>query len=203
MNYTINTLHDERLDAVLQTLVASGAKSVLDLGCGTGALLRRLACIPQFESIVGVDSCGASLCEARDALREHLPDQRDRLSTVVGSYAERHASLRGFDACAMVETIEHVAPRMLGKVEDAVFGYYRPKILVITTPNTDFNQLLGLRRHEVRDPDHRFEWDRARFRAWVNGVARRNGYRVSVSGIGEPDLALGDPTQMALFSRRL
>jgi predicted RNA methylase len=37
MDGTMNTLHDERLATVLRTLVASGAKSVLDLGCGTGA----------------------------------------------------------------------------------------------------------------------------------------------------------------------
>lgn len=187
----------------MQTLVASGAQSVLDLGCGTGALMRRLVCMPQFEFIVGVDSCGASLCEARDALREHLSDQPDRVSTVAGSYTERDAGLTGFDACAMVETIEHIAPNMLGRVEDTVFGYYRPRVLVMTTPNVEFNELFGLAPNEFRHPDHRFEWNRARFRAWVTGVSRRNGYRVGVSGIGQLDLVLGQPTQMALFSRRL
>lgn len=67
MEGEINSLHDERLYTVLQTLVASGAKSVLDLGCGTGTLLRRLVRVPQFELVVGMDSCGASQrCDQRN-----------------------------------------------------------------------------------------------------------------------------------------
>jgi small RNA 2'-O-methyltransferase len=123
------------------------------------------------------------------------------LSTVAGSYTDREASWQGFDACAMVETIEHVPPGMLGSVEATVFGYYRPKTLVMTTPNAEFNEVFGLARHEFRHPDHRFEWARARFRSWASGVAQRNGYRVAISGIGEFDFVLGQPTQMAIFSR--
>jgi len=53
---------------------------------------------------------------------------------------------------------------------------------------------------ELREPDHKFEWNRAKFRDWALGIARRNGYRVAFGGIGEEDPELGPPTQTACFS---
>jgi methylase of polypeptide subunit release factors len=46
-----------------------GARSVLDLGCGPGELLLRLAREPQFERIVGVDISPDALQEARRLLQ--------------------------------------------------------------------------------------------------------------------------------------
>ena len=47
------SLNEQRLGAVLAALRASGAKRVLDLGCGEGKLLRELLKDKQFEEIVG------------------------------------------------------------------------------------------------------------------------------------------------------
>ena len=49
------SLNEHRLNSVLAALKASGAKRVLDLGCSTGNLLRRLMEEKQFEQIVGLD----------------------------------------------------------------------------------------------------------------------------------------------------
>ncbi len=195
-------LHEERLDAVYRALVHSGAQTVLDLGCGEGFLLRRLAGNPQFRTIVGVDQCGEALWRAREALHQQRQDPSQRLSVICGSYADPQLDLHGFDACAMVETIEHVNPGMLGKVERAVWGCYRPKTLVMTTPNAEYNVVFGLGHGELREGGHCFEWDRAKFRRWAAGVAQRNGYFVHVGGIGDHDPLLGQPTQLAVFTRR-
>ena len=49
------SLNEQRLGAVMAALRASGAKRVLDLGCGEGKLLRELLKDRQFEEIVGMD----------------------------------------------------------------------------------------------------------------------------------------------------
>ena len=49
------SLHEQRHGAVLAALRASGARSVLDLGCGEGKLLRELLKDRQLERIVGMD----------------------------------------------------------------------------------------------------------------------------------------------------
>ncbi len=198
---TETDLHTERLDAVLQVLTEHGVDSVLDLGCGAGALLQRLISVPTFTSIVGVDNCPIALTHARQALQPHLDRMPNRLRLIRASYTDRDADLQGFDACSMVETIEHVPPSQLSKVEDVVFGFFRPRILAMTTPNREFNALLGLGESERRHEDHQFEWTRSRFRAWGCGVAKRKHYDVQFHGIGEFDRLAGQPTQMAVFSR--
>ena len=128
----MTSLHEERLDFVLRTLKSTGARRVLDLGCGSGSLLYRMLADPQFESITGLEDSGVSLQQARAVLAEYLCEETPRIRLVRGSYAESNPALTGYDAAAMVETIEHVRPEQLSRVERAVFGEYRPGYLFMT-----------------------------------------------------------------------
>lgn len=197
----MTSLHEVRLDHVFQRLKATGARRILDLGCGSGSLLYRLAQDSQFEEIVGLEASGQSLLQARNMLAEHLKGESPRLRLMGGSYAEPQPSLTGYDAAAMVETIEHVKPEALSTVELAVFGKLRPGVLYLTTPNREYNPLFDLAPGEFREEDHKFEWDRAKFRRWAQGVAQRNAYQVTFGGIGDYHPDLGQPTQTAFFER--
>lgn len=201
MDTQTSALHEVRLDHVVSLLARSTARSVIDLGCGSGALLQRCLESGAFDRLVGLESSGVSLRNARERLAHWLEQPEPRVQLVRGSFQEPNAACSGFDAAAMVEVIEHVPPRDLSTVERAVFEYFRPSFLVMTTPNRDYNPLFGLAPGELRDPDHRFEWSQARFRQWVSGVAKRNGYRVRFGGIGEADPELGSPSQLACFER--
>lgn len=195
------TLHEIRLAQVLARIKATGARSVLDLGCGSGALMAQLAATSQFQRVVGLEQSGLSVVEARERLRSCFRERGSAVRLVCGSYTEEQPGLTGFDAAAMVETIEHVEPRMLSRMERVVFGQMRPGIVFVTTPNREYNPLFDLGPDEFREPDHKFEWDRARFRQWATGVARRNGYRVDFEDIGEADPWLGPPSQMAVLQQ--
>jgi len=198
----MTSLHEERLDSVFHTIKASGARRVLDLGCGSGSLLYRLLADSQFEEIVGLEDSGLSLQQARSVLAEHLNRESPRIRLVRGSYAESNPALAGYDAAAMVETIEHVRPEQLSRVERAVFGEYRPACLFMTTPNREYNPIFDLAPGEFREEDHKFEWDRIKFQRWARGVAGRNGYEVRFGGIGEFVPDVGHPTQTAFFTRK-
>tara|TARA_R110001592_G_scaffold85280_2_gene251852 strand:- start:9994 stop:10626 length:633 start_codon:yes stop_codon:yes gene_type:complete len=194
-----SSLHDERLDIVVQHLLETNACRVLDLGCGGGELLQRLALQDQFERIVGIDIDEVSLTQARRALGLNLLDDCGRIQVRYGSFEEPDSQLNGFDAATLVETIEHIDPGRLSRVETAVFGDMRPGVIFVTTPNVEYNVLHGMPPGEKRHPDHRFEWSRARFRQWARGVAERNSYRVSFVDIGQFDPQHGSSTQMARF----
>lgn len=193
-------IHEQRLDHVFQRIKATGARRVLDLGCGEGALLHRLVGDSQFERIVGLEPCGQTLRAARALLVEPLMGAAGaRLELVAGSLTEPQPALAGYDAAALVETIEHVPPRDLSRLEQNVFGQMRPGSVLITTPNHDYNPLLGLAPGEFREADHRFEWGQARFRRWAQRLAARHGYRVGFGGVGDVDPQYGPMTQTALF----
>jgi 3' terminal RNA ribose 2'-O-methyltransferase Hen1 len=196
-------LNDERLERVAAVIKAAGARSVLDLGCGTGKLLALLLRDRQLERIVGLDIASRDLAIAAERL--HLAEmseaQRRRIELRHGALTYRDRRLAGFDAAALVEVIEHVDPSRLGALADAVFGVARPRLVVLTTPNAEYNaRYPALAEGGLRHDDHRFEWSRAEFRAWAERVAGQFGYAVAFEGIGEADPELGAPTQMGLFT---
>lgn len=194
-----NDLHQERLDTVLRHLLDCGASRVIDLGCGPGELLQRLAREPQFRRIVGIDIDHDVLEEARLGLACGLADQGGRVQVRYGSFEVADPELAGFDAAVLVETIEHIDPRRLSRVELAVFGSLRPALVLVTTPNQEYNILHGMAPGRLRHPGHRFEWGRGRFRHWAQGVAARNCYEVRFFDIGPVDALCGSSTQMARF----
>jgi 3' terminal RNA ribose 2'-O-methyltransferase Hen1 len=196
-------LHDERLDRVAAELKASGATSVADLGCGAGKLLALLLKDRQFTRILGVDVASRDLEIAAERLHfeEMSEAQRQRISLLHGALTYRDKRLAGFDAAALVEVIEHIDPSRLGAMADAVFGVARPRTIVLTTPNAEYNvryETLG--GNELRHGDHRFEWSRAQFRDWAGKTAERYGYDLRFEEIGEPDPELGASTQMGVFT---
>lgn len=194
-------LHEERLDAVMAHLRGAGVESVLDLGCGSGALLRRLLAEPRLTRIVGVDPSPRGLRLAERLLTSDNGTLDPRLSLRQGSATAIDTDLEGFDAVVLVETIEHLEPAHLSRLERGIFARMRPGRVIITTPNHEYNVLHGLVRGEYRHPDHRFEWDRPKFQRWATGVGRRSSYSVAFEGVGAANEWYGSSTQMAIFSR--
>jgi 3' terminal RNA ribose 2'-O-methyltransferase Hen1 len=159
------SLNEQRLGSVLAALKASGATRVLDLGCGEGRLLQALLKERQFTEIVGMDVSHRALEIARDRLRyDRLPlIQKERLRLLRGSLIYRDQRLAGFDAAAVVEVIEHLDAPRLAAFERVLFECAKPKTIVITTPNREYNvKWEMLPAGKFRHRDHRFEWARAR-----------------------------------------
>jgi 3' terminal RNA ribose 2'-O-methyltransferase Hen1 len=198
------SLNDARLAAVCAELEVAGARSVIDMGCGEGRLVARLARARQVARLVGVDVSPRALEIARDRLRlDELPDrERERIALFQGALTYRDARFAGFDAACAIEVIEHIEPSRLGAFERVVFEFARPGVVIVTTPNAEYNaRFEALPAGAMRHRDHRFEWTRGEFEGWARGVAERHGYAVRFAPIGELDAALGAPTQMAVFTR--
>jgi 3' terminal RNA ribose 2'-O-methyltransferase Hen1 len=197
-------LVEQRKGAVLAALRAAGAARVVDAGCGEGALLRMLTADPSFTEVVGVDVSARALDGAARRLRlEQMSErQRERVRLIQSSLTYRDARIAGYDAIVLMEVIEHVDPPRLGALERTVFAHARPGTVVVTTPNVEYNvRYPDLAAGGARHHDHRFEWDRAQFRAWADDVAERYGYSVRYLPVGSDDPEVGPPTQMAVFTR--
>ena len=195
-------LHDARLDTVCDQLVKSGATRVIDLGCGEGKLLGRLIKQWQFKEIVGTDVAIRSLEIANKRLQlDDLPSfQADRVKLFHGSLMYRDSRFQDFEAAAIVEVIEHLDAPRLSAFERVVFRHARPKTVIVTTPNSEYNVMWpSLPAGEFRHPDHRFEWTRTEFKNWADSICQRFNYTVDIFPVGPVEDSVGAPTQMAVF----
>ncbi|HET8808044.1 MAG TPA: methyltransferase [Methylophaga sp.] len=196
----ISELHETRHRWLLDFVIASGVDKLVELGCGSGRLLWKI--LQHTDCwVTGVDDSGLSVMQARSNLAAFLMGQAPRATLRVGSYLEALPDLQAMPLIIMTETIEHIMPTDLSRVEHNVFGNMTPKQLVMTTPNAEFNIVYGLTARQYRDPDHKFEWSRQKFRQWAQGVAQRNLYQVRFVGIGDHEPGLGQPTQVAIFTK--
>ena len=131
----------QRHAAVLAALAEAGAVRVLDLGCGTGALIAELVKHRSVTEIVGVDVSPQVLDVAHRRLR--LDDQpsrsagRVRLLQSALTYTDDR--LTGYDAAVLMEVIEHVDEARLPALAGSVFGHARPATVIVTTPNVEYN----------------------------------------------------------------
>lgn len=57
-------------------------------------------------------------------------------------------------------------PDVIEEIPFNVFSFIRPKVVIFTTPNSEFNVLfpglVGFRHY-----DHKFEWTREEFQDWL------------------------------------
>ncbi len=196
-------LNAQRHDAVVQALLDLGARSVIDLGCGSGQLLDRLVKTPSLARVAGCDVSARALQHAARRLRiERMSErQAERVELFQGALTYEDHRYAGFDAAVLMEVVEHVDPPRLAALEHVVFGAARPRAVLVTTPNSEYNVLYES-LSGMRHPDHRFEWTRAEFAEWSDRVAATYGYDVERRGIGELDDTHGTPTQMAILTRK-
>ncbi|MCS0602318.1 3' terminal RNA ribose 2'-O-methyltransferase Hen1 [Streptomyces sp. LP11] len=191
-----------RRDAILAALRECGAARVLDLGCGQGQLVQALLKDARFTEIVGVDVSVRALTIASRRLKLDRMGERQasRVRLLQGSLAYTDTRLGGYDAAVLSEVIEHLDLPRLPALEYAVFGHARPRTVLVTTPNVEYNvRWETLPAGHVRHGDHRFEWTREEFRAWATAVAERHGYTVGFRPVGPDDPEVGPPTQLAEF----
>ncbi|MFJ9247212.1 3' terminal RNA ribose 2'-O-methyltransferase Hen1 [Streptomyces sp. NPDC101776] len=193
----------QRRDAIVEALRASGAARVLDLGCGQGQLVQTLLKDTRFTEIVGTDVSMRALTIAGRRLKLDRMGERQaaRVQLFQSSLAYTDKRLKGYDAAVLSEVVEHLDLPRLPALEYAVFGSARPRTVVVTTPNVEYNvRWETLPAGHVRHGDHRFEWTRAEFAEWAAKVAQRHGYEVEFVPVGPDDPEVGPPTQMAVFS---
>ncbi|MFD5113134.1 3' terminal RNA ribose 2'-O-methyltransferase Hen1 [Streptomyces sp. NPDC058391] len=197
------SLADQRREAILRALRDAGASTVLDLGCGQGQLVQALLKDVRFTHIVGVDVSVRALTIASRRLKLDRMSERQaaRVTLTQGALTYTDKRLKGYDAAVLSEVVEHLDLPRLPALEYAVFGTARPRTVIVTTPNVEYNvRWETLPAGHVRHGDHRFEWTREEFHAWAERVGQRHGYGIAYVPVGPDDPEVGPPTQMAVFT---
>jgi hypothetical protein len=138
------------------------------------------------------------------------PDRWEELRVEIfhGSLESYNESLDDTEIFVASEVVEHLDEHVLKKFGPVVLGTYRPRVVVVTTPNYDFNAHFvpssaeeesqyriadptGQTDRVFRDSDHKFEWTAAEFDEWCTRLAKEFDYDVQIGGVGSLDNYLG------------
>uniref|UniRef100_A0A8C3SQL6 Small RNA 2'-O-methyltransferase n=1 Tax=Chelydra serpentina TaxID=8475 RepID=A0A8C3SQL6_CHESE len=179
----IPPLYKQRYQFIKDLVIKYKPKKVADLGCADCTLLWMLKFCKCIEVLAGLD------------IRENV--MKERIIPLDNLYL--------FTLQESQKTlIEHLGAAELEKFPEVVFGFMAPAMVVISTPNSEFNPLLPgvtLFRHS----DHKFEWDRAQFQSWAIDASTRYDYTVEFTGLGTPPPGsedVGFCTQIGMFVRK-
>ncbi|GAB2227751.1 hypothetical protein Droror1_Dr00009578 [Drosera rotundifolia] len=219
-------LSKQRVEYALLHIRDSNAMSLIDFGCGSGSLLESLIGYPtSLEKIVGVDLSQKGLTRAAKMLHSKLSNSTSGVKKALlydGSITVFDSYLCGFDMGTCLEVIEHMEEEDANLFGDIALSSFRPKILIVSTPNYEYNAILqksslsggneddpeekGVTQSQscrFRNHDHKFEWTRAQFRRWATGLAMKHKYIVEFGGVGGlGDKEPGFASQIAVFSKR-
>jgi ubiquinone/menaquinone biosynthesis C-methylase UbiE len=166
-------------DLANRIIAAARPRTFVDIGCGTGPLVRALA--RRGVQSVGIDSSAGVLREAERVARgEHLETRFMRGSAVSLPLADQE-----IDCAALIEVVEHLDDDTLSKVLREALRVLRVGgILVVTTPNHE-----DLRLSTVQCPDcgaefHNMQHVRTWTRASLRSALAAAGFHVkAVSGV--------------------
>ncbi|KAI4370929.1 hypothetical protein MLD38_019220 [Melastoma candidum] len=218
-------LSKQRVEYAVQHIRDSGATSLVDFGCGSGSLLDSLLNFStSLRRIAGVDISLKGLARAAKILHTKLNKSIDADSPCSsiesailydGSITEFDSRLQGFDIGTCLEVIEHMEEDQATSFGNIVLKSFCPKILIISTPNYEYNVILqksNLPDQEddpdekacrFRNHDHKFEWTREQFSSWAFQLANSHDYTVEFSGVGgSGDCEPGFASQIAVFRRK-
>jgi len=184
-----------------------------DFGCAEGGFVTRLKKLPYLTTLYAVDISDSSLDECQERA---APIPWDiifgrfvslELSVVKADITKNDPLFQNLDAITCIELIEHLPAEQLKCFPATVFGFFKPRIVIISTPNREFNVLFPtLKDGRFRHWDHKFEWTRDQFQPWCHDICKSYGYTVEFSGVGQTSDQtthhVGFCTQIAIFTQQ-
>lgn len=198
-------LNELRYRAITDVVAALPVKrSIVDMGAGEGNLSARLAYIPGVESILAVEPSGQSRLRAmeRFAKLEGRSGVVAMPEPIIGSLFYFDEQMQNQDVMILCEVIEHIEEYRLNGIMDTIMNEYQPDVLLVTTPNKEYNEVYAMEQESFRHHDHRFEWTRAELVSRCEEWTQQGNYAYEIKGIGEHAEGYGQPTQLVIFERR-
>jgi 3' terminal RNA ribose 2'-O-methyltransferase Hen1 len=196
-------LNDLRYEKIISHINRLESKdSIVDFGSGEGKLSVRLGFVPGVKEILSVEPSESAALKALK--RFEKADEKEgflRPTTMMGSLFYYDERLKYKDVMILCEVIEHIDEARLPKIMTTILEEYQPGVLIVTTPNQEYNQVYDM-AEGVRHHDHRFEWTRDEFSSWCEEQNHAGRYELQFDGIGEEHDHFGFPTQMCMFVRK-
>lgn len=206
------TTSQQRYDTVIDHLRNFDGKisKIVEFGCSKMHFIDQLIFTHtdisyKLSEICLVDINKYQLENNMYKIRKTDPERTSDLTVNIftGSIGIFDECLANTDAVIGIEIIEHLYENTLEAVAYNVFGRIKPKIALFTTPNCEYNPILGITG--FRHSDHKFEWTREQFYDWSSNICDRFPYySFHIEHIGGCfSEKTGAVSQLAVFKRNL
>ena len=151
--------------------------------------------------LAGMDVSTEKIARAKKRIQQQ-PDTSNASELFVSSLTYRDDRLKNYDAAILCEVIEHFDRCWIDTIMDNILGYIRPNLLILTTPNRDYNITFPtLEAEYLRHSDHRFEFSTLEFTEWCYNIASIHSYTFEYATIGKSRENIGAPTLMGVFTK--
>lgn len=174
----IERLGDKRYASIKDILKNYGSKKIIDFGCGGGKLTLKIE--EDAQRVLAVDSYYPALERLKIKSRKN-----PKIDIKLGNVYYFDQDYAGYDSVVLCEVIEHL--NYPNYVMENIFENIKPELLVVTTPNRNYNYHYGMIESEKRHRDHKFEWNTEEFKSYIQSVQDSYGYDVEYVGVGDPD----------------
>lgn len=194
---------------------SQNVETIVDFGSNNCRIVRYLKNVSSLKSIrcvdINKDCLNNNIC--RPNAMDYILKRERKLSIELyaGSVTEKDIRFVDTDIVTCVELIEHLLLEDVPLMEENIFAFMKPKLVIISTPNYDYNVLISKEVGEkytgrFRDDDHKFEWTRKQFEDWCAAVVKKYQiYQFKIYGVGQlasdVDHKHGYSTQIATFIR--
>lgn len=213
-------LNSQRYKVAFDEIKKINANFVIDFGCNECDFIFYLSRNPKcLKFIIGLDKDKYTLSKGYKYLMrfQNMSNISEKVTEVFLKQADitniSDDFVNQYKNCpimTMIELIEHLSLEQVDVAMEQVLGRMKPQKLILTTPNIEYNHVIGEfygrpSQYKFRHRDHKFEWTRQEFSEWVSKIASKYNYSVEISGIGcvsenEDHSKFGYASHCAIFS---
>lgn len=187
------SLGEYRQNWFVSKVKESSPRSVVDAGCGSGRLAEALV----KENILEVSAFD---CHAK-ALGHAHRFLKGKANVFFSSLMYFDRRLLNKDMIVLCEVIEHLSDFVLTRTINFIFKIYKPKMVLMSTPNIEHNKFFNILEGQFRHPGHKWEWTKQQGIDWGSQLAKENNYIFEWEGIGQEKEGIY-PTQGLIFIRK-
>ena len=189
----------DRFKLVKSLLNGLDIKNLLEIGCGNGLFL--LYYLKNNDNItlknyLGVDLIEKDLNTFRNSLinfNSQINFFKDDINVKLIlndfnnlKFSDNFANNSDvYEAYLLIEVIEHLDDKDYDSFINLTFNVFKPKYVILTTPNYSFNHRFISRPTKYRHDDHKFEFNLKEFKEFCSNIERTYNYTYKFGGLGE------------------
>ncbi|MCB0748904.1 MAG: methyltransferase domain-containing protein, partial [Ignavibacteriae bacterium] len=144
-------LHTTRHKKIIE-LIPAETQQIIDLGCGSGQLLKHLE-LAENQVYIGLDS-SPKVGKVRRKENKIRALQTNILFPYITNFDyTKHTTV------ILSEVIEHMDVQDRQHLYDVIEEFYRPDVIILTTPNREYNHIWDMEENEKRHKGHQIEFD--------------------------------------------